>query len=461
MVLPLDDSILVNSFDIVIQEEKMVRNTVLLVIQSFLLVCNLSAYYNITVMHIDEVIEKVTEQTDCYAAPWNTNPINQCLACLVKEAKILEKSSTNQITILKNCYRTGFCTPNSILKIKNYYYIPHISDNDLLSLLTQKIFLTKGIRKLIIATEHLTKNGFLTENGIKKLLQFAQETGVLPQILLDSAHISNISKRVANLRQLFEISLTSPSNSIKNGNKYIIKEMNKGIDETYRLESLKQHPALDNLLLCDIPELPCLSLPIGYISYEDQREKTHYLAIIPHALGKSLNDYKHAYLQSPSLENQQLLATAFNKVGFTLGNFQKINNQGKTSHDNKTLAHGDFHDKNIYFDPATLRVTYIDNETVLDSVRSPVNSFKDILQLFYWPTLPEQKLKELFNIAFTAFIKGYISSDKQKMSPLLLKDIYRFFHSDPLMKNTWDEEYLQTAQPLILDTLQTIENNSR
>lgn len=185
---------------------------------------------------------------------------------------------------------------------------------------------------------------------------------------------------------------------------------------------------------------PTISLPFFYFSYHPHNQKIHYIATMPAAEGMVLYDLLKEFQSNQSSKNAERIKKAYHILGKELSNFHK-----KFMHPTPgkilgpTVAHGDFHVHNIFYDEKTGHFTFIDNETMVRDFKTPKIPTIDFIRLIFLPFSTDNtryQFKELLtgvepgtylNMVLTPFLKGYISAYKASEQKQLLNDLKNIF----------------------------------
>lgn len=274
-----------------------------------------------------------------------------------------------------------------------------------------------------------------------------------------------------NTLQLFLVSSTC----LGKEQNYIVKEPGGGISEINKLNAVSASPPLKNLALPNfVAGLPALALPIAHAKYTKDGE-VHYLIIMPQAPGDSLASLITKYRENPSESTKAILSKAFMTLGEEVSNFYKSNavqEPGKLL--GKTIIHGDFHPFNIFYDAQKNHFTFIDNETLANSLERPSGIITDMTKLFFmpfsinidykqfWDLIEGINLKTWFDISLKNFLIGYLKTypeiERQKV---LQKLRTMFLTSFPTIKWVdFNEDELSTMRQKyfmpIFDELKTL-----
>lgn len=206
-----------------------------------------------------------------------------------------------------------------------------------------------------------------------------------------------------------------------NGTAYILKEIrdtkeSPAKDEIERLELVRKSKRLAPYIYPQQKDKLQLIVPDKYLSYKDQRGKSHYIVLLKKSPGVTLQKLLQEFKKDP--ENKALHVTiskAFYDLGAAMARFYT---SVEPSID-KTLTHRDFHGGNIFYDEASGQITLIDNERMAKHGLAELSDIStDLGTLFVatpfvlkWadPKFFEGfKAKEWYSIIVPSFILGFI-----------------------------------------------------
>ena len=221
---------------------------------------------------------------------------------------------------------------------------------------------------------------------------------------------------------------------------YILKESKDGIGEATKLKEIAEVPQFKDIIAPKVKAgLPSLSLPLAYFAYPD-KQTVHYLSAMPSAKGKVMSEWATKYQKDPSPQNKELLNRAFSILGKETANFHKLfmqAGQGKIL--GKTVAHGDFHLHNLFFDEIAGHFTFIDNETIALYLKNKIDPAIDICKPFYMPfnntydgflaEIEGIDLKTWYEITLKNFITGYVSIYPKTQQKKLLEELKTMFNT--------------------------------
>jgi hypothetical protein len=121
----------------------------------------------------------------------------------------------------------------------------------------------------------------------------------------------------------------------------------------------------------------------------------------------------------------------------------------------KTVAHGDLHVHNIFYDEKTRHFTFIDNETMVRSFEKPKIPKIDFMRLIFPPFSSNDTIyqfKEIIkgvkpgtylNLTLKPFINGYLSVYHPQERKQLLQDLREIFTTDIKAKPlNFDPQYI-------------------
>lgn len=390
-----------------------------------------------TVVYIHEVVRTLNSDNDCNASQWST-PEDSCTCCLMynKGKRGNKKSADN---IIEQCTTTNKqCSDATINNIKKQYGMPNASSQQLFDKLEDGIV----IKNMDVNKSFLGATGAFTESSLPKFLAQAYSEKKLNN--------SDFSKETClkaknlgtqggyNTLQLFLITSTCNHQA---ASMYIIKEARHGLDEATKLKEVAEFPKMKELIAPNIvPGLPSVALPLAYFSYPDTKS-IHYLAAMPAAKGKDLATLITEFKNDQSEHNKEILNRAFAILGKETANFHKRfmkTEKGKIL--GKTVVHGDFHTFNLFFDPIGGHFTFIDNETIANSLKNPVSPSVDLVKLFFMPfsiNSSYQQFRDLiegidlqtwFDIALKHFVTGYKDAYKPNEQQQVLQELKKIFN---------------------------------
>lgn len=177
-----------------------------------------------------------------------------------------------------------------------------------------------------------------------------------------------------------------------------------------KLDKLQKGPVGEfNLKALSDRELPIVLLQEMFFIYKGNDNKNYTIEVMHLAHGKMVNT-----LIDDHNENDQQWAA---KIGKALGLFhlEFMNYNNSSSPKNwTTMAHGDFHMGNVFFDEKGSRVYFIDNSDMhIDNPFKDLEFLNKIANYGFDEALdaerPEGKKKNTLNFIL-AFIKGYLSA---------------------------------------------------
>ncbi|HLJ30957.1 MAG TPA: hypothetical protein VKU36_00835 [Candidatus Babeliales bacterium] len=392
------------------------------------------------ILDIDKSVKIINNSHDCNADKWDNNPNKACECCLsYAKGHFGTKHSADEI--IGNCIHSKQCNPTSITNIKNKYNAQNISSEDFLDKIYQN---TTVIHKITVDASLLKSDGTITEEGLSSILAQAYNEGKLQNKDFNNKKCLKAKSLGAgsgyNTVQLFLV--TSSCTPSSQPLLYIIKESKKGLTESTNLKKVEEFPGIKELLAPNIvPGFPTISLPFFYFSYHPYHQKVHYIAAMPAAEGMVLYDLLKEFQADQSQKNADRIKKAYYILGKELGNFHKKFMQPATTEKvlNPTVAHGDFHPHNIFYDEKTGHFTFIDDETIVRYLKNPQIPTIDFIRLIFLPFSTDNtryEFKELLtgvnpqtylNLVLTPFLKGYISvyaPEKRKQLLLDLKEIF-------------------------------------
>jgi len=292
----------------------------------------------------------------------------------------------------------------------------------------------------------LAPDGTFTEQSLPKFLAKAYSEKKLTNEDFSKETCLKAKKMDAkgsfNTLQLFLVTATCrPAQA----SMYIIKEAKNSLDEMTSLQAIEKYPGMKELLAPGMPPqgFPSIALPLAYFSYEGPNGYgLHYIAAMPAAKGKVLCEIVAAFRDNQSPQNAEKIKRAYKILGNELANFHKrFMKPVSGAKIGKTIAHGDFHCFNVFYDEIGGHFTFIDNETMAASLRTPLSPADDILKLFFGlfsSSEPGERkdiikgvdLKIWHNLAFKNFIEGYLDAYVPAEQKQVLQDLKKMFNSD-------------------------------
>jgi len=409
------------------------------------------------VINIHEVVKSITHETDCSTSQWSNKAEDTCACCLIfTHSKSNGKKSAD--TTISHCTKTTKqCTDSIIASIKKQRGISNASSQELLNKLAADGLVVK---KMDIDASFFNQDGILTETSLPKFLaQAFNEKKLTNDDFSKEACLKakNLGTQGGyNTLQLFLVTSTCHA---KEASMYIIKEARHGLDEAIKLASVAAFPKMKDIIAPKTtPGLPTLSLPIAYFSYP-KNSSIHYLATMPAAKGKDMATLINKFRLDQSPQNRELLNRAFLILGKETANFHKrFMKPEKGKKLGNTIVHGDFHLFNLFFNEIGGHFTFIDNETIANSLKKPVSPSVDIVKLFFMPfsVNPDYQqfrdlvsgidLKTWFDIVLKNFVTGYKDAYPATEQKQVLQELQKIFTGD--FKIEWVDFYDMQLQEL-------------
>jgi hypothetical protein len=359
---------------------------------------------------------------------------NSCACCLMEHTALFpNESAQNSIDFCTK--KATLCTSHSLDALKKTKNMKHnASAQDLLTTLNDDVI----IQPMNIGSSLLDLSGKFTEKNLANFLALAYKEKKLPYEEFKNAaclRIKNIAQQGGyNTLQLFLVTSTCTTGP---ASLYIIKESKDGIKEAKSLKEIGRIHAFKEIVAPKVKTgLPSLSLPIAYFSYPDKT--THYISTMPSAKGKVLSYWALEYQKNKSAQNKERLNRAFFILGKETSNFHKLfmrPERGKIL--GKTIAHGDFHLHNLFFDEISGHFTFIDNETIALYIKNRISPAIDICKPFFLPfnnqyyefryMMEGVDLRDWYNITLKNFLLGYINPYPTKDHPQILREMKEMF----------------------------------
>jgi hypothetical protein len=402
------------------------------------------------VINIHTVVKSITHETDCNTSEWKNDKEDACACCLLfTHSRSNGKKSAD--TIIQHCTKTTQqCNDSIIASFKEQLKIKNGSSQELINKLARDGLVVK---KMDVDTSFFNQDGILTETSLPKFLSQAFTEKKLTnndfskEACLKAKNLG--TQGGYNTLQLFLVTSTCHA---KEASMYIVKEARHGLDEAVSLATIAAFPKMKDLIAPKItPGLPTLSLPIAYFSYP-KNNAIHYIATMPAAKGKDLATLTNNFRQDQTPQNKEKLNRAFAILGKETANFHKrFMKAEKGKKLSNTVVHGDFHVFNLFFDEIGGHFTFIDNETIAQSLKNPVSPSVDLVKLFFMPfstNTDYQQFRDLiagidlqtwFDIALKNFVTGYKDAYPAKDQKQVLQELQKMFTSD--FKIQWVDFY--------------------
>jgi hypothetical protein len=393
------------------------------------------------VITIHDNVNTVYQNSDCKNAYWKNATTDQCECCLINNHN-LSNGTKKADDIIRICTdKEKLCTDKSLSTLKSQKKLPkNASSQQLIDALYDDVIL----RPMVFDTKQLNSDGSFTEQSLPKFLAQAYKE----QKLRDP----NFSKEACikakslgtqggyNTLQLFRVTSTCTNGQAA---LYIIKEARDGIGEATNLKLVENLPGMKDIIAPKVKNgFSSIAIPFAYFAYPD-KQAAHYIAAMPSAKGKALNDIIDQFRKNQSEQNKETLNRAFQILGKETANFHKLFSKpvkGKIL--GLTLAHGDFHLFNLFFDEIDGHFTFIDNETMARSAQNRVSPSVDITKLFFMPFSSDdtyQQFRDLIknidlkvwhDIAIKNFALGYASAYPQNQQKQVLEELKKILN-DP------------------------------
>lgn len=218
----------------------------------------------------------------------------------------------------------------------------------------------------------------------------------------------------------------------------------------------------------DFPEL-CFTEENFF--YFDSKGEKKFLAVLSVADGIEMMQLAITYLKNPQRQEWLL---AMENLGKAAGTFhyelasektkQHIHNGLNTLDQFKTMVHGDLHMGNIFYDVSKGQVTFIDVESIANSIYDPISIKRDIARLYLFtirhfiPLLSSIEMNRL-NQGFIHFAKGYGKAfqGQEEIMETLIINYFKNLSNES--QNYWNElkKNPQTIKSSIKTTLHFFE----
>lgn len=342
-----------------------------------------------------ESSKDISPKNACVIENWDQVAQYACRCCIVGKADAIQDDVVDGTALLNSCKDGGSCTDEVIKSLRTSEGLSGVSDTQFVNTLYDRSVIIKEVS--VGFDQALASNGIFTENSMKNFLVHAYKSGKI----MDSSFSDAQNLEVKNLGtgggsatlQLFLVK------NIKTGNEYIVKEVVKAKAEAFDLSLASHYKPLEKFTTSQGVDNPIVVLPKAYLKYKDKKN-THYLIVMPKAPGVEFLKLMKEYIAQPTEKNKIRLQEAFTFLGKTLGNFHKnfmVNAQGRpdsSSLQMLTLAHGDFHAKNVFYDESNKQIYWIDLEGLGKSVLRPKDVGDDLTHVTLFPFLVSFILSE-------------------------------------------------------------------
>jgi hypothetical protein len=398
------------------------------------------------ILDINKSVKIINNQHDCDASKWNNNQDDACQCCLsYGKGRFGKEQSADQI--IDHCVnKSKQCNSSSLTNIKRKHNAQAMSSDDFLTTVYKN---TTVVNKMNFDPALLGPNGTLTENLLSTILVQAYNEGKLTDKDFSKKECLNVKKIGSvsgyNTLQFFFVNSTCMS---PNKVSYVVKESKKGLEESTNLQKIEEYPGMKDILAPKIVKrFPTIALPFFYFSYHPHHQNIHYIATMPAADGIVLYDLLTEFRDNQTTANTERVKKTYWVLGEELSNFHKKFMKpvpGKKL--GVTVAHGDFHPHNIFYDEKREHCTFIDNETMVRSfekLKTPKVDFRRLILTPFTTNDTVLKFKELLkgvkpstylNITLRPFIKGYISAYRPDERKQLLHDLREIFTTTTTLK---------------------------
>ncbi|HLC07588.1 MAG TPA: hypothetical protein VJJ26_05410 [Candidatus Babeliales bacterium] len=393
------------------------------------------------VIHIHQVVRAINNEAGCNPLEWDKKFDDACSCCLLyNQSKSNGKKTADEI--VAHCTKgTKQCTESSIIALKKQRGMSNASSQELLNSLSSDGIV---IKKMNVDASFFNESGILTETSLPKFLAQAFSEKKLTNMDFSKEaclKAKNLGTQGGyNTLQLFLVTSTCQPTA---ASMYIVKEARHGLDEAIKLATVAEFPKMKDIVAPKIvPGLPTISLPVGYFSYP-KNNAIHYIAAMPAAKGKDLATLINKFREDQSEKNKELLNRAFLILGKETANFHKRFMQAEKGKKlGKTTVHGDFHVFNLFFDEIGGHFTFIDNETIANSLKDRVSPSVDLVKLFFMPFSTNQDYQQFrdliqgvdlqtwYSIALKNFVTGYKDAYPANEQKQVLQELQKIFN-DP------------------------------
>ncbi len=385
------------------------------------------------VVAIDSLVKIVNQDSECNIKPGSWRDIDDtCKCCIVKNASAVFGGTKSARTVVRECLQSRKCDQSSgLMRNVNLAseqsceaFVHHIFNN------------TVVVKQVRLSKELLNDDGKLKPDVTKRLLVQAYNEGKLDNRAFSADYCLQVRDMLANkggawnTLQLFMIE--SQCAGQRKNEIFFLKEMKTptGLDgEVYKLVKSTRFPELEPITYPNIREkYPSLIFPIAYLSYKDQKGKSHELSLMQGAHGKVVSDLIKDFANNPTDGKLiKRISFAYFDIGVAMAHFYKryAAQQHKAGHLPQGIIHGDLHAGNIFYDHDKRQIFIIDNESIARSLDEPKEICKDIAFLLmksifvakwvgWLPNLKGEELnewyQEWFGLSVTNFIVGFLST---------------------------------------------------
>lgn len=414
-----------------------------------ILCVSLSVHAEKILVAIDTFVREIDQSTPCVIEQWGNKLENSCKCSLVKRYPDVKSGAKSASQIIQEALDKGRCDSALINDFLHEYVSPQASFEratpqaesvlkQLIESIAYKSIVIKHVKPTAIAFDQF---GNFTVESLKQFLVKAHADKKLLNdafARIDCIEVKDlIDEKGYNTLQLFLIKASCGGVS----QEFILKEMASKQEEVVQLAKASVIKELQPYVLpASVPDYPSIALPLAYLSYEYAGKK-HYLSLMPKAEGVQLAQLMNQFKQNSPAGIKDLVADAYYHVGrkmaFLQKKFMQQSQQGRML--GRTIAHGDFHKYNIFFDPKTKAVTLIDNERLAQSFtndRSPMSDFTYLIYYSLDSRLTPDSFKRGFDMStwlklvIYNFVKGYLSTFDQSQRAQVLSEIRAAF-TDP------------------------------
>ncbi len=296
--------------------------------------------------------------------------------------------------------------------------------------LVLKKIISNTIKLTLFYTLPADTDGLLSNETLRLFLAQTFKEGKLSDAAFNPQH--NVIKTYDlgnqggyNNRQLYLVISANNKNKLKK--EYLIKESLAGIDEIIGLKKVASAPILQKIIFPRImPGLPSFLLPIEYCAYSTN-DSIHYLTIMPKAPGIGLNVIIDNFNENQTVENRNMLASAFYALGVETANAHQL-----------LIIHGDYHFFHLFYDNG--HFTVIDNQSMSFFINKKEDPAIDIVKLFMMPfsagsyfqqfkdLIRNIDLKTWHDLTLKNFVLGYASTYHPRLKNKIIIEIRNMFN---------------------------------
>lgn len=377
----------------------------------------------------------IKSSTSCRPSKWGGQLENSCLCCLVKHTPKEGVEIRQGRKILTGCAKN--CPPAVLSAISRNI---RADSNDPVQFLAAVLRENSGLHYVLMHPHELTPQGALTPESAASLLQRGGIQGRIEARPLGGGGFQTL--------QLFLVSIDGHPRYILKGLKEAFREVAN--NETIRKSKLAPY-------LQQRPNMPSIALDVNNYVYKFQG-KERYFSLLNRAPGRDIAGIIFDWARdSTSQEKESRASWAMRVFGESIGKIHVEFMTPKGAILGNTAVHGDMHPYNVFFDPETSHITFIDNETFAISLTKPQDATIDIMKLFtrlvalkserhtYKNTVDETLF---YDKIVRPFVEGYIHAYGNQ-AELAFQKLFQVMTGQGAVK-TWLKSHKANANPLEL-----------